>query len=186
MGQEIQLEIKKSIQLSFPTAVGKDCKIFSSPNAEGQWQALGQTVAGNGGQVTVIYNTESDQKAFFKVTATDGGGTGGSPPSAGALGLSIRRFQRLRPCGQGGSACWDGLGQRRFQPHQNCVGQPFRSQHGGFRGRADRPSFSGAFLRRVSSPDRTAPDGAVIPPKSKSPESNPSLPREIPARGFSD
>lgn len=74
---EINLVVRKSIQVEFQTQPGKNYQLFSAPNVEATYQPLGEPLAGTGGRVTLFYNTEVDQKVFFKV----GEATAGPVPS---------------------------------------------------------------------------------------------------------
>jgi uncharacterized protein YjbI with pentapeptide repeats len=64
----VTLDIKKSIKITWPSEKGKSYRLMSTMDVGLQnFQSLGQPMDGNGGNITVFYDTQVDQKVFFRV-----------------------------------------------------------------------------------------------------------------------
>jgi|LWDU01.1.fsa_nt_gi hypothetical protein len=73
--EEVEIEIIRSVIVTFQSESGKSYQLLSSPAAAGgQFQAVGETVTGNGGKITVFYESERIIRRCFskwsKRTAT--------------------------------------------------------------------------------------------------------------------
>ncbi|HIG31121.1 MAG TPA: hypothetical protein EYQ50_26285 [Verrucomicrobiales bacterium] len=71
-GQEggVELEITRAVKVTFQPEEGKSYQVLSSSDAEKIFQSIGEPVAGNGGKISVFYESEENQKVFFKVEET--------------------------------------------------------------------------------------------------------------------
>src|ERR1043166_4652832 len=73
--EDVVLDITHSVQVQFKSEQGKTYQVFATPNAEAvPWTPIGEAQAGTGGTITFFYNSAEDQKLFFKVESTLGGG----------------------------------------------------------------------------------------------------------------
>ena len=65
--QEINLDIKNSVKVSFDSEHGKSYKVYSTTDlSTKKWNLLGGPVSGGDEGVVFFHETENDQKLFFK------------------------------------------------------------------------------------------------------------------------
>ena len=65
--QEINLDIKNSVKVSFDSEHGKSYKVYSTTDLlTKKWNLLGGPVSGGDEGVVFFHETENDQKLFFK------------------------------------------------------------------------------------------------------------------------
>jgi uncharacterized protein YjbI with pentapeptide repeats len=83
--EEVELKTERAFVLTFPSQSQRSYKLLGATNAAGTWTALQDGIVGTGGEVTIFYKSESDQKIFFKVQTSDG------PPGQRSL-LSLARL----------------------------------------------------------------------------------------------
>ena len=70
---DVTLDIKKSIKITWQSKVGKNYQLMSTTDVGLQnYQTLGVPLDGTGGNITVFFDTEVDQKVFFRVEEVDG------------------------------------------------------------------------------------------------------------------
>lgn len=84
--QEISLKVEKATVVTFPSEPGKGYTLLTATNpAAENWTVAEENIAGTGGEVTVFYKSESDQKLFFKVKE-------GVPPNGQRSLLALSRL----------------------------------------------------------------------------------------------
>ena len=69
LGQAPTLQIEHSVKVEFPTQAGYDYTVYSTtdPNQQSGWKPLGLISHATGEKATFFYETNPDQKVFFKV-----------------------------------------------------------------------------------------------------------------------
>ena len=69
LGQAPSLQIEHSVKVEFPTQAGYDYTVYSTtdPNQQSGWKPLGLISHATGEKATFFYETNPDQKVFFKV-----------------------------------------------------------------------------------------------------------------------
>ena len=73
-----ELKIERSVKVSFDSEVGKSYNAYSTTDvAKKKWELLGGPVDGTGEKIVFFYQSDDDQKVFFKVDEADGSGGGG-------------------------------------------------------------------------------------------------------------
>jgi uncharacterized protein YjbI with pentapeptide repeats len=70
--EEVSLNVEKAVVITFPSQDSRTYKLLGADTAEGPWRSLQDGITGTGGDVTVFYKSQSDQKLFFKVEGRDG------------------------------------------------------------------------------------------------------------------
>jgi hypothetical protein len=71
------LKIERSVKVSFDSEVGKSYNAYSTTDvAKKKWELLGGPVDGSGEKIVFFYQSNDDQKAFFKVDEANGSGGG--------------------------------------------------------------------------------------------------------------
>jgi uncharacterized protein YjbI with pentapeptide repeats len=70
--EEVTVKAEKAVVITFPSQDSRTYKILGAENAEGPWRSLQDGIAGTGGEITVFYKSQSDQKLFFKVEGAEG------------------------------------------------------------------------------------------------------------------
>src|SRR3954471_7196213 len=81
---DVSMKAEKAMVITFPSQQQKTYKVLAAQTAQGAWTTLQDGIVGTGGEVTIFYKSESDQKLFFKVETSDG------PPGQRSL-LSLAR-----------------------------------------------------------------------------------------------
>ena len=72
------LKVERSVKVSFDSEVGKSYNAYSTTDvAKKKWELLGGPVDGTGEKIVFFYQSDDDQKVFFKVDEADGSGGGG-------------------------------------------------------------------------------------------------------------
>ena len=76
------LKIERSVKVSFDSEVGKSYNAYSTTDvAKQKWELLGGPADGTGEKIVFFYQSDDDQKVFFKVDEADGsGGAEAIPP----------------------------------------------------------------------------------------------------------
>jgi uncharacterized protein YjbI with pentapeptide repeats len=85
LGEEVALKVERSTTITFPSQNDRAYKLLAAEAPSGTWSVLKDGIAGTGGDVTIFYKSESDQKLFFKVETSDG------PPGQRSL-ISLARL----------------------------------------------------------------------------------------------
>jgi len=69
LGQAPSLQIEHSVKVEFPTQAGYDYTVYSTtdPNQQSGWKPLGLISHATGEKATFFYETNPDQKVFFRV-----------------------------------------------------------------------------------------------------------------------
>jgi hypothetical protein len=63
-----ELKIERSVKVSFDSEVGKSYKAYSTTDvAKKKWELLGGPADGTGDKIVFFYQSDDDQKVFFKV-----------------------------------------------------------------------------------------------------------------------
>jgi hypothetical protein len=71
--QEINLNIKNSVKVSFDSEYGKSYKVYSTTDlSTNKWNLLGGPVSGSDDGIVFFHETENDQKLFFKAEQIQG------------------------------------------------------------------------------------------------------------------
>src|SRR5688572_19309296 len=70
--EEVSIKAEKAVVITFPSQSQRTYKLLGAENASGNWTSLKDGIVGTGGEVTIFYKSESDQKLFFKVETSDG------------------------------------------------------------------------------------------------------------------
>jgi uncharacterized protein YjbI with pentapeptide repeats len=70
--EDVEMKAEKAMVITFPSQTQRTYKLLAAPNASGTWATLKDGIVGTGGEVTIFYKSESDQKLFFKVETSDG------------------------------------------------------------------------------------------------------------------
>src|SRR5690242_11629158 len=65
--EEVSINVEKAVVITFPSQDSRTYKVLGAESADGPWRSLQDGIAGTGGEVTVFYKSQSDQKLFFKV-----------------------------------------------------------------------------------------------------------------------
>lgn len=91
---DIVLDIRRSIQITWASEHGKSYRLMSTVDVgQTNFQTLGASMDGTGGNITVFYDTTLDQKVYFKVeesTAPAGQATAAATVNGGFLtGISV-------------------------------------------------------------------------------------------------
>jgi uncharacterized protein YjbI with pentapeptide repeats len=87
-GEEVAMKAEKAMVITFDSQTQRTYKLLGAENASGSWATLQDGIVGTGGEVTIFYKSESDQKLFFKVETSDG------PPGQRSL-LSLANLSIL-------------------------------------------------------------------------------------------
>ena len=72
IAEEVTMKAEKAVVITFDSQTQRNYKLLGAENAAGQWSTLQDGIVGTGGEVTIFYKSESDQKLFFKVETSDG------------------------------------------------------------------------------------------------------------------
>src|SRR5687767_1954651 len=70
--EEVAMTAERATVITFPSQTQRTYKLLAAQSAVGEWQTLKDGIVGTGGEVTIFYKSESDQKLFFKVETSDG------------------------------------------------------------------------------------------------------------------
>src|SRR5688572_2149795 len=70
--EEVTMKAEKAVVITFPSQPSRTYKVLGAETADGPWRSLQDGITGTGGEVTVFYKSESDQKLFFKVEGREG------------------------------------------------------------------------------------------------------------------
>src|SRR5687767_213463 len=70
--EEVQLQAEKATVITFPSQTQRSYKLLAAQSAAGEWETVQDGIVGTGGEVTIFYKSESNQKLFFKVETSDG------------------------------------------------------------------------------------------------------------------
>src|SRR5688500_16695701 len=70
--EDVAMKAEKAMVITFPSKTQRTYKLLAAQNASGNWTSLKDGIVGTGGEVTIFYKSESDQKLFFKVETSDG------------------------------------------------------------------------------------------------------------------
>jgi uncharacterized protein YjbI with pentapeptide repeats len=70
--EEVTLKAEKAVVITFPSQQERTYNVLGAESAAGPWRSLQDGIAGTGGEVTVFYKSETDQKLFFKVEGRQG------------------------------------------------------------------------------------------------------------------
>src|SRR5688500_18233087 len=70
--EEVALTAEKATVITFPSQTQRVYKLLAADSAAGAWETLQDGIVGTGGEVTIFYKSESNQKLFFKVETSDG------------------------------------------------------------------------------------------------------------------
>ena len=69
------LKIERSVKVSFDSKVGKTYNAYSTTDvSKKKWELLGGPADGSGEKIVFFYQSDDDQKVFFKVDEADGSG----------------------------------------------------------------------------------------------------------------
>ena len=75
-----KLKVERSVKVSFDSETGKAYNAYSSTDVSRKnWKLMGGPIEGNGEKIVFFYQSDDDQKVFFKVdeVKSDGGNNGG-------------------------------------------------------------------------------------------------------------
>lgn len=72
IGEEVAMKAERAFVITFDSQSQRTYKLLAAENAAGNWATLQDGIVGTGGEVTVFYKSESDQRLFFKVETSDG------------------------------------------------------------------------------------------------------------------
>src|SRR5687768_8122529 len=70
--EEVAMTAQSATVITFPSQTQRTYKLLAAQSAAGQWEAIKDGIVGTGGEVTIFYKSESNQKLFFKVETSDG------------------------------------------------------------------------------------------------------------------
>jgi uncharacterized protein YjbI with pentapeptide repeats len=70
--EEVALTAERATVITFPSQTQRTYKLLAADSASGAWETLQDGIVGTGGEVTIFYKSESNQKLFFKVETSDG------------------------------------------------------------------------------------------------------------------
>jgi uncharacterized protein YjbI with pentapeptide repeats len=70
--EDVEMKAEKAMVITFPSQTQRNYKLLGAENASGSWTTLQDGIVGTGGEVTIFYKSESDQKLFFKVETSEG------------------------------------------------------------------------------------------------------------------
>jgi uncharacterized protein YjbI with pentapeptide repeats len=70
--EEVPMKAENAVVITFPSQVQRTYKLLAAPNAGQQWAMVQDGIVGTGGEVTIFYKSQSDQKLFFKVETSEG------------------------------------------------------------------------------------------------------------------
>jgi uncharacterized protein YjbI with pentapeptide repeats len=90
--EEVSLNVEKAVVITFPSQDGRAYKLLGAESANGPWRSLQDGIGGTGGEVTVFYKSQTDQKLFFKVETAEGSPARQSFLSVARLNLSGQNF----------------------------------------------------------------------------------------------
>ena len=90
--QEVALTVESAVAIKFPSQDGRTYNVLGAESADGPWRSLQDGIEGTGGEVTVFYRSEIDQKLFFKVEGRGGSTARQSFLSLARLDLSAQNF----------------------------------------------------------------------------------------------
>src|SRR5262245_20571498 len=71
-GAEVEIHVEKSATITFTSENNRAYKLLAAEDPARTWHMLQDGIAGTGGEVTIFYKSESDQKLFFKIETSDG------------------------------------------------------------------------------------------------------------------
>src|SRR5687768_719046 len=76
--EEVQLEVARALVVTFPSQTNRSYRVLVASEPSMNWTSVQDNITGTGGKVTVFYESDSDQRLFFKVEGgvTNGGNTG--------------------------------------------------------------------------------------------------------------
>jgi hypothetical protein len=60
-----------TLNITFPTALGRSYQLQSSPNLANPWTNVGSAITGTGGNITLPVSTTGFTRYFFRVTVTN-------------------------------------------------------------------------------------------------------------------
>jgi uncharacterized protein YjbI with pentapeptide repeats len=87
---DVAIHVERAAVITFASDNNQSYKLLAAENASGDWATLKDGIAGTGGEVTVFYKSESNQKLFFKVEISDGPPGQKSLASLARLDVSLR------------------------------------------------------------------------------------------------
>lgn len=73
--EEVPMKAENAVVITFPSQVQRTYRLLAAESAGQQWTMVQDGIVGTGGEVTIFYKSQSDQKLFFKVE-TSGRPTG--------------------------------------------------------------------------------------------------------------
>lgn len=141
-GEEVSIHVEKAVVITFPSQDRRAYRLLGTEVAEGPWRPLQEGIVGTGGEVTIFYKSESDQKLFFKVETSDGSPAQRSLLSVARLNLAELDFTGYQLPGYE-MKLYDLTGTKFDNANlagANLIGA-----------RADKASFRGADLRGILS-----------------------------------
>jgi uncharacterized protein YjbI with pentapeptide repeats len=83
--EEVTIHVEKSAAITFQSEDQRAYKLLAASDPAGTWRTIKDRITGTGGEVTIFYRSEADQKVFFKVETSDG------PPGQRSL-ISLARL----------------------------------------------------------------------------------------------
>lgn len=100
LAEEVSVNVEKAVVITFPSQNQRTYKVLGADTAGGPWRSLQEGIAGTGGEVTVFYKSETDQKLFFKVETAEGSPARQSFLSVARLNLSAQNFTGQQLAGE--------------------------------------------------------------------------------------
>jgi uncharacterized protein YjbI with pentapeptide repeats len=91
--EEVAIHVERSTSIRFPSQSGRAYKLLAAEDPSGSWSVLKDGITGTGGEVTIFYKSEADQKLFFKIETSDGPPGQRSLISLARLDVSKRELQ---------------------------------------------------------------------------------------------
>ena len=70
--EEVAMKAENAVIITFPSQSQRSYKLLAATNANSSWATLQDGIVGTGGEVTIFYKSQRDQKFFFKIETSDG------------------------------------------------------------------------------------------------------------------